>query len=59
MQKNGRTAYVTNTLSAYPSEHGPTTGMGAVSTLSVAGNGKMKLQHQASTAALASPAMRR
>jgi 6-phosphogluconolactonase len=49
VQKNGRTAYVTNTLSAYPPSSGPTTGVDAVSTLSVAGNGKMKLEHQAST----------
>ena len=49
VQKNGRTAYVTNTLSAYPPSSGPTTGVNAVSTLSVAGNGKMTLKKQAST----------
>ena len=47
--KNGRSAYVTNTLSAYPPSSGPTTGVNAVSTLSVAGNGKMTLKKQAST----------
>lgn len=47
--KNGRTAYVTNTLSAYPPASAPTTGVNAVSTLSVAPNGKMKLEKQANT----------
>lgn len=44
--KNGRRAFVTNTLGATA----PTGGVGAVSSLSVAANGKMKLSHQANTA---------
>ncbi|MBV9606655.1 MAG: beta-propeller fold lactonase family protein [Solirubrobacterales bacterium] len=44
--KNGRRAFVTNTLGSTA----PTGGVGAVSSLSVAGNGKMTLSHQASTA---------
>ncbi len=44
--KNGHRAFVTNTLGATA----PTGGVGAVSSLSVAANGKMKLSHQANTA---------
>jgi 6-phosphogluconolactonase len=44
--KNGRRAFVTNTLG----DAAPTGGAGAVSSLSVASNGKMTLSHQASTA---------
>lgn len=44
--KNGRRAFVTNTLGATA----PTGGVGAVSSLSVAANGKMTLSHQANTA---------
>ncbi len=44
--KNGRTAFVANTLGSTA----PTGGKGAVSSLSVAPNGKMTLRHQADTA---------
>lgn len=44
--KNGKRAFVTNTLG----DAAPTGGAGAVSSLSVAPNGKMKLSHQANTA---------
>jgi 6-phosphogluconolactonase len=48
--KNGKTAFVTNTLSSgIPPAGGPTSGAGAVSSLSVAGNGKMTLAKQANT----------
>jgi len=43
--KNGHRAFVTNTLGATA----PTGGVGAVSSLSVAANGKMTLSHQANT----------
>jgi 6-phosphogluconolactonase len=48
--KNGKTAYVTNTLSSgTPPTGGPTSGKGAVASLSIAGNGKMHLLKQADT----------
>jgi 6-phosphogluconolactonase len=46
VSKNGKTAFVTNTLG----DAAPTGGKGAVSSLSVAPNGKMTLSHQADTA---------
>jgi 6-phosphogluconolactonase len=47
---NGKTAITTNTLSSgTPPAGGPTSGKGAVATLSVGGNGQMTLQKQADT----------
>ncbi|MGN6170270.1 MAG: beta-propeller fold lactonase family protein [Solirubrobacteraceae bacterium] len=47
---NGRTAFTTNTLSSgTPPTGGPTSGKGAVASLSVGGNGAMKLEKQADT----------
>ena len=46
--KNGRTAFAVNTLSSgTPPTGGPTSGKGAVASLSVGGNGQMKLLKQA------------
>jgi len=50
VEKNGRTAFVANTLSSgAPPAGGPTSGKGAVASLSVGGNGQMKLEKQADT----------
>jgi 6-phosphogluconolactonase (cycloisomerase 2 family) len=48
--KNGRTAFVTNTLSSgTPPNGGPTSGAGAVASMSVGPQGQLKLQKQANT----------
>jgi 6-phosphogluconolactonase len=48
--KNGRTAFVTNTLSSgTPPNGGPTSGAGAVASMSVTGHGQLKLLKQANT----------
>ena len=50
VEHNGRTAFVTNTLSSgTPPAGRPTSGKGAVSSLSVGGNGALKLLKQADT----------
>jgi 6-phosphogluconolactonase len=48
--KNGKTAFTTNTLSSgTPPAGGPTSGVGAAASLSVAPNGKLTLLKQANT----------
>jgi hypothetical protein len=50
VERNGRTAFVTNTLSSgTPPTGGPTSGQGAVASMSVGGNGQLKLEKQANT----------